>query len=72
MATGGNTIHVGRATIERVAADAAGRTIVMALPLTYTDTASQGRPTAFRPGRYDVTVVTPQGTSNALPLIMIP
>ncbi|MGQ0648666.1 MAG: hypothetical protein ACT4P7_13970 [Gemmatimonadaceae bacterium] len=71
FASGGNTVRVGPAVVEGVASDAGGRTLRFALALTYTDTTATGRPAAFLPGRYAVTVVTPKGTSNALTLTMI-
>ena len=68
---GGNTVHVGPAVMNGVDGNATGTTLRFALPLTYTDTASRGRPSGFGPGRYTVTVVTPLGTSNSLSLTMI-
>ncbi len=68
---GGNTIRVGPATFDSVAADNAGTTIRFALPLTYTDTTAKGRPQSFTPGEFLVSVVTPKGTSNSLTLTMI-
>lgn len=69
--TGGNTIRVGPATFDSVAADDAGTTIRFAMPLNYTDTTAKGRPQSFTPGEYPVSVVTPKGTSNPLTLTMI-
>lgn len=72
FAVGGNALHVGRATFDMIPADTAGRTIRFAMPLTYTDTAARGRPSSFAPGTFSVSVTTPNGTSNALSLVMIP
>ncbi|MFN8667979.1 MAG: hypothetical protein U0164_12450 [Gemmatimonadaceae bacterium] len=72
FAVGGNAIHVGRATFDMIPADSAGRSIRFAMPLTYTDTAARGRPSSFAPGTFSVSVTTPNGTSNALSLVMIP
>lgn len=69
--TGGNTIRVGPATFDSVAANDAGTTIRFALPLGYTDTTARGRPQSFTPGEYPVSVVTPKGTSRSLTLTMI-
>lgn len=69
--TGGNTIRVGPATFDSVAANDAGTTIRFALPLSYTDTTARGRPQSFTPGEYPVSVVTPKGTSRSLTLTMI-
>jgi hypothetical protein len=71
FSTGGNTIRVGPATFDAVAADSAGTVIRFVLPLTYTDTTAKGRPQSFTPGDYPISVVTPKGTSNALTLTMI-
>lgn len=68
---GGNTIRVGPATFDSVAANDAGTSIRFALPLNYTDTTAKGRPQSFTPGEYPVSVVTPKGTSNSLTLTMI-
>ena len=68
---GGNTVRVGTASIRRVAANADGTTLRFALPLTYSDTTSLGRPSSFTPGQYPVSVITPRGTSNSLTLTMI-
>lgn len=68
--TGGNTIRVGPATFDSVAADDAGTTIRFALPLNYTDTTARGRPQSFTPADYPVSVVTPKGTSRSLTLTM--
>lgn len=72
FATGKNTLHVGRATFEGLTADKEGQVIRFPLPLTYTDTATKGRPSSFTPGTYDVRVTTPRGTSNTKSLVMIP
>lgn len=69
--SGGNTIRVGAATIDSVAANDDGTTIRFALPLNYTDTTARGRPQSFTPGQYPVSVVTPKGTSNSLTLTMV-
>lgn len=66
-----NIVRVGPAAVDGVSATADGTTLQVVLPLAYTDTASRGRPTAFRPGRYAVTVETPTGTTNALTLTMV-
>ncbi|MCC6316591.1 MAG: hypothetical protein IT361_02780 [Gemmatimonadaceae bacterium] len=68
---GGNTVRVGPAEVLGVDADSSGTTMRVVLPLTYTDTASRGRPSGFLPGRYDVIVVTSRGASNPLTLTMI-
>ncbi len=68
---GGNTIRVGPATFDSVAANDVGTSIRFALPLNYTDTTAKGRPQSFTPGAYPVSVVTPKGTSNSLTLTMI-
>lgn len=70
-ADGQNTVRVGRALFERVGSDASGTTLRFALSLTYIDTTATGRPSAFTPGQYTVSVVTPRGTSNTLTLTMI-
>lgn len=72
QADAANRVQVGRAVIERVSASAGGTTLRVTLPLTYTDTTARGRPSAFVPGRYPVTVITSTGTSNVLTLTMIP
>lgn len=72
FANGGNTLHVGAATFTRLGASVDGTRIRFPLPLAYTDTASRGRPSAFTPGTYSVTVSTALGSSNALTLTMIP
>lgn len=69
--TGGNSVRVGPATFDSVAANNDGTTIRFALPLNYTDTTAKGRPQSFTPGEYRVSVVTPKGTSNSLTLTMI-
>jgi hypothetical protein len=71
FADGNNTLQVGRATFERVAADSSGTTIRFSLPLTYVDTALKGRPASFAPGEYAVSVRNARGTSNAITLTMI-
>lgn len=68
---GANRVQVGRAVFERMSATAGGTKLRFKLPLTFTDTAARGRPSAFVPGRYPVTVITPTGTSNVLTLTMV-
>lgn len=72
FADGGNTLHVGAASFARLGATTDGTRIRFPLPLAYTDTTSRGRPSAFTPGTYSVTVSTARGSSNALTLTMIP
>jgi len=72
FATGANEVRVGRASVQGVGADSSGTSLRFALPLSYTDTTSKGRPSSFSPGSYPVSVVTPRGTSNTLTLTMIP
>ena len=69
---GANTVRIGRASFDMLPADSAGATIRFAMSLTFPDTAARGRPSSFAPGTFAVSVVTPNGTSNALSLTMIP
>jgi hypothetical protein len=71
FADGGNTVHVGTRRFDRVAADAEGRTIRLAVPLEAPDTLSRGQPRRLGPGRYPVSVSTPVGTSNVLWLTFV-
>lgn len=67
---GGNTVRVGPLQLTGIPSDSAGTTIRFALPLSYNDSTLRGRPAAFIPGQYPVSVTTPRGTSNVLMLTM--
>lgn len=69
---GANTVRVGPLELTRLPADTIGTIIRLALPLRYSDSTARGRPGAFTPGQYPVSVTTPRGTSNVLTLTMIP
>ena len=72
FSAGGNTVRVGPTSFDGLPADPSGSSIRFVMPLSYTDTAARGRPSSFAPGTFPVSVTTPHGTSNALPLVMIP
>jgi len=62
-----NTVNVGPVTLERVASRNSGRTLRFTVPLTMRSNGG-APPMPLRGGRFNVTVTTSQGVSNAVTL----